>query len=58
MTDATVAGYSRERALPGVQVLFAFFPAVPFAKGRPRVTHFQKDVFVVAFLGAAVSSEP
>jgi len=43
-------------ALPGVQVLFAFLLAVPFARGWPRVTPFQKDVFFVAFLGAAVSS--
>jgi hypothetical protein len=42
--------------LPGVQVLFAFLFAVPFAKGWSKVTHFQRDVFVVAFLAAAVSS--
>jgi hypothetical protein len=42
--------------LPGVQVLFAFLLAVPFAKGWSKVTHFQRDVFVVAFLAAAVSS--
>jgi len=43
-------------ALPGVQVLFAFLLAVPFSKGWPNVTDFQKDVFVAAFLGAGVSS--
>ena len=43
-------------ALPGVQVLFAFLLAVPFARGWSRVTPFQKDVFFVAFVGAAVSS--
>ena len=43
-------------ALPGVQVLFAFLLAVPFSRGWPKVTAFQKDVFVVAFLGAGVSS--
>lgn len=43
-------------ALPGVQVLFAFLLAVPFARGWPRVTPFEKDVFFVSFLGAAVSS--
>ena len=43
-------------ALPGVQVLFAFLLAVPFARGWPKVTSFQKDVFFVAFLGAAASS--
>jgi hypothetical protein len=43
-------------ALPGVQVLFAFLLAVPFARGWSRVTTFEKDVFFVAFLGAALSS--
>jgi Family of unknown function (DUF6328) len=42
--------------LPGVQVLFAFLLAVPFAQGWKRVTPFQKDVFFVAFLATAVSS--
>ena len=37
-------------ALPGVQVLFAFLLAVPFANGWKRVTPFQRDVFFVAFL--------
>jgi amino acid transporter len=41
--------------LPGVTVLFAFLLAVPFAKGWSRVTPFQRDVFVVAFLSTAVS---
>jgi O-antigen ligase len=36
-------------ALPGVQVLFAFLLAVPFANGWERVTRFQRDVFFVAF---------
>lgn len=43
-------------ALPGVQVLFAFLLAVPFAQGWRRVTEFQKDVFFVAFLATAVAS--
>ena len=43
-------------ALPGVQVLFAFLLAVPFARGWPRVTEFEKDVFFIAFMAAAVSS--
>jgi hypothetical protein len=43
-------------ALPGVQVLFAFLLAVPFAQGWRRVTGFQKDVFFVAFIATAVSS--
>src|SRR3954471_23324327 len=41
--------------LPGVTVLFAFLLAVPFAKGWTRVTGFQRDVVVVAFLSTAVS---
>jgi Family of unknown function (DUF6328) len=40
---------------PGVTVLLAFLLAVPFAKGWSRVTVFQRDVFVVAFLATAVS---
>jgi hypothetical protein len=42
--------------LPGVQVLFAFLLAVPFAQGWKRVTSFQKDVFFVAFCATALSS--
>ena len=41
--------------LPGVTVLLAFLLAVPFAKGWPKVTSFERDAFVVAFLAAAVS---
>ena len=41
--------------LPGVTVLLAFLLAVPFARGWTRVTEFQRDVFVVAFLSTAVS---
>jgi hypothetical protein len=41
--------------LPGVTVLLAFLLAVPFAKGWAKVTDFQRDVFVVAFLATAVS---
>src|SRR5438270_8204345 len=41
--------------LPGVTVLLAFLLAVPFAKGWPKVTPFERDVFVVAFLATAVS---
>jgi Family of unknown function (DUF6328) len=41
--------------LPGVTVLLAFLLAVPFAKGWTRVTTFQRDVFVVAFLSTALS---
>jgi len=43
-------------ALPGVQVLFAFLLAVPFAQGWQRVTPFQRDVFFVAFIATAISS--
>jgi hypothetical protein len=43
-------------ALPGVQVLFAFLLAVPFAQGWKHVTAFQKDVFFIAFLATGVSS--
>jgi amino acid transporter len=41
--------------LPGVTVLLAFLLAVPFAKGWSRVTDFQRDVFIVAFLATAVA---
>jgi amino acid transporter len=41
--------------LPGVAVLLAFLLAVPFANGWTRVTSFQRDVFVVAFLSTAIS---
>ncbi len=43
-------------ALPGVQVLFAFLLAVPFAQGWKKATDFQKDVFFVAFLATAIAS--
>ncbi len=43
-------------ALPGVQVLFAFLLAVPFANGWQRVTDLQRDVFFVAFVATAISS--
>jgi hypothetical protein len=43
-------------ALPGVQVLFAFLLAVPFANGWDRVNSFQRDVFFVAFIATAISS--
>jgi hypothetical protein len=42
--------------LPGVQVLFAFLLAVPFANGWDRVTDLQRDVFFVAFVATAASS--
>jgi uncharacterized protein DUF6328 len=41
--------------LPSVTVLFAFLLAVPFARGWSRITGFQRDVFLVAFLATGVS---
>ncbi len=41
--------------LPGVTVLFAFLLAVPFAKGWPQVTDFERDAFLVAVFAAGVS---
>jgi len=41
--------------LPGVTVMLAFLLAVPFTNGWPKVTGFERDVFVVAFLASAVS---
>ena len=43
-------------ALPGVQVLFAFLLAVPFANGWQRVTEVQKDAFMVALLSTLAGS--
>ena len=43
-------------ALPGVQVLFAFLLAVPFANGWTRVTELQRDVYFVAFIATAAAS--
>jgi len=43
-------------ALPGVQVLFAFLLAVPFSRGWPKVTQFEKVVFFVCLVATALSS--
>ena len=43
-------------ALPGVQVLFAFLLAVPFANGWKNVDGSEKAAFFVAFLSTAVAS--
>jgi Family of unknown function (DUF6328) len=43
-------------ALPGVQVLFAFLLAVPFAQGFTRVTDFQRALFFVVMVLTAVSA--
>jgi amino acid transporter len=42
-------------ALPGVQVLFAFLLAVPFAQGFTKVTEFQRGLFFVVMALTAVS---
>jgi hypothetical protein len=41
--------------LPGVQVLFAFLLAVPFATGFENVTELQRDVYAVSLMGALAS---
>jgi uncharacterized protein DUF6328 len=43
-------------ALPGVQVLFAFLLAVPFANGFPKLGRLDRDVFFVAFISTALST--
>jgi glucose-6-phosphate-specific signal transduction histidine kinase len=43
-------------ALPGVQVLFAFLLAVPFASGFPKLNSTQRDVFFAAFIATALST--
>jgi len=43
-------------ALPGVQVLFAFLLAVPFAQGFADTTDFQQDLFFGTLLSTAVAS--
>jgi high-affinity Fe2+/Pb2+ permease len=42
-------------ALPGVQVLFAFLLAVPFAQGFTRVTDFQRALYFTVIVLTAVS---
>ncbi len=42
--------------MPGVQVLFAFLLAVPFASGFDRVNDFQKGVYLFTLLAATLSS--
>jgi hypothetical protein len=43
-------------ALPGVQVLFAFLLAVPFANGWKRVNEFQKNVFFATLIATSIST--
>jgi hypothetical protein len=42
--------------IPGVQVLFAFLFAAPFASGWSHVTHLQSRVFLAAFLCAGAAT--
>jgi amino acid permease len=43
-------------AQTGVQILFAFLLTLPFSSGFPDTTAFQKDVYIVALLGAAAAT--
>jgi len=43
-------------ALPGVQVLFAFLLAVPFANGFPKLSGLDRRIFYVAFIATALST--
>lgn len=43
-------------ALPGVQVLFAFLLAVPFAQRFEAVTELQRDAYMTALLGTMLGS--
>ncbi|MGY1692983.1 DUF6328 family protein [Geodermatophilus sp. SYSU D01105] len=43
-------------ALPGVQFLFAFLLVVPFQQGGDELTEFQRDVYFVTLLAAAVAT--
>ena len=43
-------------ALPGVQVLFAFLLAVPFAQGFTSTTEFQRALFFTVLCFTAISS--
>ena len=43
-------------ALPGVQVLFAFLLAVPFAQGFAQTNDFQRDLYFGILLATAISS--
>jgi hypothetical protein len=37
-------------ALPGVQVLFAFLLAIPFANGFPKLSQLDRDIYFVALV--------
>ncbi len=43
-------------AQTGIQILFAFLLTLPFSSGFPKTTDFQRDVYIVALLGAAAST--
>jgi hypothetical protein len=43
-------------ALPGVQFLFAFLLIVPFQQTRDQLTDFQRDLYFIALLAAAVAT--
>jgi cation transport ATPase len=43
-------------AMPGVQVLFAFLLAVPFQQRFATVSAFQRDIYLVTLLSAAVAT--
>jgi hypothetical protein len=43
-------------ALPGVQILFAFLLTVPFASRFDRVTDFQKNTYLFAFVCATLGT--
>ncbi|MBA3488810.1 MAG: hypothetical protein H0T78_04560 [Longispora sp.] len=48
--------YGLKVIIPGVQVLFAFLLAVPFASGFVKADAFQRDLLLVAAVAAAVSA--
>jgi hypothetical protein len=43
-------------AMPGVQILFGFLLTVPFAQGFTKVTTFQRDVYFITLLLAALTT--
>ena len=43
-------------ALPGVQFLFAFLLIVPFQQTRDQLTDFQRDLYFVSLLAAAIAT--
>jgi MFS family permease len=43
-------------AQTGVQILFAFLLTLPFSNGFPKTTAFQKDIYMIALVGAAFAT--